>query len=179
MEHLIDPAQYIDNDKLPMLIELVEEFSKQDVAHLLNDVGEDHVGVSINWKSVAYDYNDKKYSNDALADLLQPILDYAAQIPGINRVTINFLEQYSFMPLHVDNDGLEEYDCSSLQYNIIIPVTDFGQSIIGDRVIKNKKGYPLIFNGQVPHGAMNDTLDTRITIFLLVNKSRFNNDSSK
>lgn len=179
METLLAPDTYIDRDKLPALIELVEDFSKQDIYHLLNDVGEDHVGISINWKSVAYDFRDRKFSNEALADKLQSIIEYAGQVPGINRVTINFLERYSFMPLHVDNDDLEEYDFSGMSYNIIIPVTNFGQSIVGDRVIKNKKGYPLIFDGQVPHGAMNDTLDTRITIFLLVEKTRFTNDSTK
>lgn len=176
-EYLIDPSKYIDNNKLPALVDLVEEFSKQELSHLWVDVGEAHVGRSINWKSIAYDLRDKVFSSKELEEKMAPIVKYAETIEGLNRITINFLEGYSFMPVHVDGEGLEEYDTSNGSYNIIVSVTDHGQSIVDYIVIKNKKGYPLIFDGQVPHGAMNDTLQIRITMFLLVDKTRFINDS--
>lgn len=175
---LLNPNSYVDYDKLPSLIELVEEFSKQDLSNVWSDVGEDHVGTSINWKSVTYDIPTNHFSNDGLAEIMLPIVEYVKTMQGINRVTVNYLFKYSFMPIHVDGEGIPEYDTSNLSYNIIIPVTDHGQSIIDYTVIKNKKGHPLIFDGMVPHGAMNDTLDTRITIFLLVDKTKFTYDCS-
>lgn len=177
MERLLAPSTYIDNDKLPKFVDLVEEFSKQNLSHLWVDVGEVHVGRSINWKSIAYDLHDKQFSSKELEEKLESIVKYAETIEGLNRVTINFLEGYSFMPIHVDEGGDPAYSNSNMSYNIIVPVTDHGQSIIDHKVIDNKKGYPLIFDGMVPHGAMNDTLDTRITIFLLVDKTRFIHDS--
>ena len=51
MERLLDPSTYIDKDKLPKFVDLVEEFSKQELSHLWVDVGEANVGKSINWKS--------------------------------------------------------------------------------------------------------------------------------
>lgn len=175
-EYLIDPTRYIDNDKLPKLVNLVEEFSKQELSHLWVDVGEVHVGRSINWKSIAYDLYDKQFSSKELEEKLAPIVSYVETIEGVTRITINFLEGYSFMPIHVDSGG--EYSDSNVSYNIIVPVTDIGQSIVDYKVFNNKRGQPLIFDGMVPHGAMNDTLDTRITIFLLVDKSRFAHASS-
>jgi hypothetical protein len=78
------------------------------------------------------------------------------------------------MPIHIDDETKPEYDESSEYYNIIVPVNSLGWSIVDYKVMKNEKCKPLIFNGQVPHGAMNDTLETRITIYLIVEKSRFN-----
>ena len=179
MELLLDPSTYIDNDKLPTFVELVEEFSKQDLSHLWFDVGEVHVGRSINWKSIAYDLQDKHFASKELEEKLAPIVQYAETIVGLKRVTINFLEGYSFMPIHVDGEGIPEYDTRNGSYNVIVPVTDHGQSIVDYVVVKNKKGYPLIFHGQVPHGAMNDTLQTRITLFLIVDKTRFIHDSTQ
>jgi hypothetical protein len=49
-----------------------------------------------------------------------------------------------------------------------------GYSIIDYKLIKNKAGETLVFDGQLPHGGMNDTLETRVTIFLNVNKEAFN-----
>jgi hypothetical protein len=178
MELLLDPSTYIDNDKLPAFVDLVEEFSKQDLSHLWFDVGEVHVGRSINWKSIAYDLHDKHFASKELEEKLAPIVEYAETIVGLKRVTINFLEGYSFMPIHVDGEGIPEYDTRNGSYNVVVPVTDHGQSIVDYVVVKNKKGCPLIFHGQVPHGAMNDTLQTRITLFLIVDKTRFIHDST-
>jgi hypothetical protein len=121
---------------------------------------------------------DKHFASKELEEKLMPIVKYAETIPGLQRVTINFLEGYSFMPIHVDGEDIPEYDTTNGPYNIIVSVTDHGQSIVDYVVIKNKKGYPLIFHGQVPHGAMNDTLQTRITLFLLVDKTRFIHEST-
>lgn len=179
MKLLLDPSTYIDNDKLPILVDLVEEFSKQELSHLWFDVGEVHVGRSINWKSIAYDLRDKHFASKELEEKLAPIVEYAETMVGLKRVTINFLEGYSFMPIHVDGDeDIPEYDTRNGSYNVVVPVTDHGQSIVDYVVVKNKKGHPLIFHGQVPHGAMNDTLQTRITLFLIVDKTRFIHDST-
>ena len=180
MELLLDPSTYIDNDKLPAFVELVEEFLKQDVSKFWIDVGEQNVGVSINWKSIiVYDTTGNISVSEELEESARHIIEYAITLKGLQRITINFLKGYSFMPIHVDGDDTKEYDSSNLSYNIIVPVTDHGQSIVDYKVIKNIRGYPLIFDGQVPHGAMNDTLETRITIYLQVNKTRFKNDSTQ
>lgn len=172
---LINPTAYLDNDKLPTLVNLVEEFTKQDLSKFWVDVGEHNVGTSINWKSViVYDADGCWAVSDELAEQAKSIIDFASTIPGINRITINLLEKYSFMPMHIDDEARSEYDNSSSYYNIIVPVNSLGWSIVDYKVIKNEKYSSLIFNGQVPHGAMNDTLDTRITIYLIVEKSRFN-----
>ena len=176
---LLSPTSYIETDKFPKLIELVEEFSQQDLSDVWSDVGEDNVGTSINWKSVSYDIHDDYFSNPGLEEKMHSIVNYVKAMQGVKRITINYLSKYSFMPIHVDGgDDIPEYDTSNSSYNVIIPITDHGQSIIDYTVIKNKKGEPLIFDGMVPHGAMNDTLHTRITIFLLINKTKFTNDRS-
>lgn len=178
-EILLGPNSYIDNDKLPKLVDLIEEFSKQDLSKFWIDVGEKNVGVSINWKSIImYDTTGNISVSKELEECSKHIVKYATNLTGLQRITINFLKGYSFMPIHVDGDDSKEYDTSiNLSYNIIVPVTDHGQSIIDYKVIKNKKGYPLIFDGQIPHGAMNDKLETRITIYLQVDKKQFKNDS--
>lgn len=177
---LVDPNNYIDNKQLPILSSLIEEFVKQDVSKYWIDVGEKNVGVSINWKSIImYDTTNNYQVSDELKLAIPNIVDYATTMPGLHRITVNFLTGFSFMPIHTDTDYLPDYDTSSTNYNIILPITDFGQSIVDYRVIKNKKGDALIFDGQVPHGAINDTTGTRITIYLLVDKTRFTNDSTE
>lgn len=172
---LLSPKDYLDNDKLEGLVDLVDQFSKQDISKFWIDVGELNVGTSINWKSVVpYDVDATWTVSPELEETARNIIDYVKSINGISRVTINLLQKYSFMPIHIDDDTRPEYDDTSRYYNIIIPVNDHGWSIVDYKVIKNKKGEPLIFNSQVPHGAMNDTLETRITIYLIVEKSRFN-----
>lgn len=176
-ERLIDPNSYIDNDKLPTLVDLIEEFSKQDVSTFWIDVGEVNAGISLNWKSVIiYDNTGNISVSKELEDRAKRIIDYAITLNGLQRITINFLEQVSFMPIHTDSTDIPEYDTSNTSYNIILPVNDHGWSIVDYKVIKNKKGYPLIFDGQVPHGSMNDTLETRITAYLLIDKTQFKND---
>lgn len=176
---LLAPSAYVDNDKLPKLVDLIDNFSKQDISKFWVDVGEMNVGTSINWKCVVmYDVDSTWAVSTELKEHASNIIDYIKTLKGIRRITVNFLEKGSFMPLHVDNEELPEYDTSSPYYNIIIPVTNNGQSIIDDRVIKNQKGYPLIFDGQVPHGAMNNTLERRITIYLMIDKTEFKNDNS-
>ena len=153
---------------------------KQDVSKYWIDVGEKNVGVSINWKSIImYDTTNNYQVSDELKLAIPNIVDYATTMPGLHRITVNFLTGFSFMPIHTDTDYLPDYDTSSTNYNIILPITDFGQSIVDYRVIRNKKGDALIFDGQVPHGAINDTTGTRITIYLLVDKTRFTNDSTE
>lgn len=173
-ERLLEPDCYIDNNKLSALVDLIEEFSKQDVSKFWIDVGEQNVGVSINWKSIImYDNTGNISVSEELEKSARHIVEYATTLKGLQRITINFLKSYSFMPIHVDGDDTREYDASNLSYNIILPVNDHGWSIVDYKVIKNKKGYPLIFDGQVPHGSMNDTLETRITAYLLIDKTQF------
>lgn len=176
---LLDPSTYIDHNKIPHLVDLIEEFSKQDVSKFWVDVGEMNVGTSINWKCLVMFDQDGTWTIDKeLEEKSKHILEYLNTMKGLRRATVNFLEKGSFMPLHVDNEDLPEYDTSSPYYNIIVPVTNNGQSIIDDRVIKNQKGYSLIFDGQVPHGAINSTQERRITIYLMVNKTEFNHDNT-
>ena len=172
---LLNSETYLDHDKLPMLVDLVDEYTKQDLSKFWVDVGEHNVGRSINWKSViVYDVDNTWPISNELADHAKNIINFANTIPGINRITINLLNEYSFMPIHIDDETRPEYDDSSKYYNIILSVNSVGWSIVDYKVIKNEKYQSLIFNSQVPHGAMNDILETRITIYLIVEKSRFN-----
>lgn len=169
---------YLDQNKIPKLISLVEEFSKQDLAEFWVDVGELNVGTSINWKSVVpYDAGGSWTVNELLSEKAKDIIDYVKTMRGIHRVTINYLQKYSFMPIHIDDETRPEYDTNSKYYNIIVSVNGHGWSIVDYKVIKNVPGEVLVFNGQVPHGAMNDTLETRITIYLIVEKAFFDDNS--
>lgn len=179
MPRLISVENYIDKERLPTLVNLVSQFSKQDLDKLLVDVGELNVGTSINWKSaVVYDTNGSWSVGAELQSKARSIIEFARTVPGVNRITINFLQKYSFMPIHIDDESKSEYDDSGQYYNIILPVNDHGWSIVDFTVIKNKIGEPLIFSGQVPHGAMNDTLETRITIYMIVEKKQFKHVSA-
>ena len=165
---------YIDHDKIPKLISLVEEFSKQDLADVWIDVGELNVGTSINWKSIIpYDTGDSWAVSELLNQKASDIISHAKTMKGIHRVTLNYLQKYSFMPIHVDDETRPEYDMDGQYYNIIVSVNGLGWSILDYKVIKNTPGQVLVFDGQVPHGAMNDTLETRITIYLIVEKAYF------
>jgi aspartyl/asparaginyl beta-hydroxylase (cupin superfamily) len=83
------------------------------------------------------------------------------------------------MPIHIDNEEYGEYDFSGKYLNIILPVTSNGWSVVDYKLIKNKRGEAIMFSGQVPHGAMNDTNETRVSIYLIVEKSRFKNDDTE
>ena len=175
--NLIDPSSYIDADKILRLAELVEEFSKQDISKHWIDVSEKEFDFSLNWKSIiVYDKTGNYEVSDELKILAGDIIEYAAKISGLNRITINFLLRYSFMPIHTDTPEKADYDFSNTDFNMIVPCNDNGWSIIDYKVIKNAKGVPLVFDGQVPHGAMNDTGNTRLTAYLLLDKKYFKND---
>lgn len=177
---LLTPDSYLDNDKLPILVDMVEELAKQDFSKFLVDVGELNVGTSINWKSlIIFDNTDSWEVSDELAQRVKHITDFTQSLTGISRITINFLHKHSFMPIHIDDENYGEYDFSGNYYNIILPVTDHGWSIVDYKVIKNKRGEALMFSGQVPHGAMNDTTETRVSIYLIVEKTRFKNDNTQ
>jgi len=174
---ILEASAYVDNDKIPKLVELVKEFVKQDVDHLGVDIGEKNVGESINWKSIIvipYEKDEYWTHNQELDDKAKAVVEYAKGMAGMERFAINILYKCSLIPIHLDDDQRPEYDSSGRYYNIIVPMDNNGYSIIDYKLIKNKIGNTLVFDGQLPHGGMNDTLDTRITIFLNVNKKAFN-----
>jgi hypothetical protein len=120
---LLNSKTYLDNDKIPSLVDLVDEYTKQDLSKFWVDVGEHNVGRSINWKSViVYDIDNTWPVSEELAKHAKSIIDFANTIPGINRITINLLQSFSFMPIHIDDETRPEYDDSGKYYNIIIPV---------------------------------------------------------
>jgi hypothetical protein len=173
---ILPPESYVDNNKIPRLVEFVEEFMKQDVSNFWVDIGEKNVGTSINWKSIIvnpYDIDEYWSQNRELEDKAKHIIDYVKTMKGVERFAINVLFKASLIPIHVDDDKRPEYDFTSRCYNILIPIYDHGYSIVDYKLIKNKTGVPLVFDGQIPHGGMNDTLETRITLFLNVNKEAF------
>jgi hypothetical protein len=175
--NLIDPASYIDIAKISKLIELVENFSKKDPSKHWIDVSEKVIDISLNWKSIiVYDKTGNYEVSDEVKISAGDIIEYAAEISGLNRITINFLLRYSFMPIHTDTPEKADYDFSNTNFNMIVPCDNNGWSIVDYKVIKNKKGVPLVFDGQVPHGAMNDTGNTRLTAYLLLDKKYFKND---
>lgn len=174
---ILEPEAYVDNNKIPRLIELVQEFVKKGVDHLGVDIGEKNVGQSINWKSiivVPYEKDEYWTHSPELDDKAKDVIAFAKDMAGVERFAINILYKCSLIPIHLDDDSRPEYDNSGRYYNIIIPLDDNGWSIIDSKLIKNKAGSTLVFDGQLPHGGMNDTLETRITIFLNVNKKAFN-----
>lgn len=171
------PDSYIDIEKIPRLIHLIEEFSKQDISKFWIDVSEKVIDVSLNWKSIiVYDTTGNYDVSEELKDLAKDIISHAVTLSGLNRITINFLMRYSFMPIHTDTPEKADYDFSNSDFNMIVPCDSNGWSIVDYKVIKNVKGIPLVFDGQVPHGAMNDTTNTRITAYLLIDKKYFKND---
>jgi len=176
--NLIDPVSYINVEKIPRLIELVEEFSKQDPSKHWIDVSEKVIDISLNWKSIIlYDKTGNYEVSNDLKISARDIINYADTIVGLKRITINFLLRYSFMPIHTDTPEKVDYDFSNTDFNMIVPCDNNGWSIVDYKVIKNVKGIPLVFDGQVPHGAMNDTTDTRMTAYQLIDKKYFKNDS--
>ena len=175
---------YKDCAKLPCLINLVEEFIKGDMSSFWVTIGEEETattGLKLGWNSIiAYDTTGKNVVLDNLSKAALEIIEYAKTISGLDRITLNFLKPLSLMPIHIDGKpgpvkdiGLGEYDISGPHYNVIIPVNTAGRSIIDDKVISNEQGKAIVFDCQIPHGAMNDSLETRITIFLLINKEEF------
>jgi hypothetical protein len=174
---ILESSAYVGNDKIPKLVELVQKFMKQDVDHLGVDIGEKNVGQSINWKSIiVIPYAKDEYwtHNQELDDKAKHIIEHAKSMQGVERFAINILYKCSLIPIHLDDDKRPEYDSNGSYYNIIIPMDNNGYSIIDYKLIKNKEGETLVFDGQLPHGGMNDTLETRVTIFLNVNKEAFN-----
>jgi hypothetical protein len=177
---LLDRESYLDNDKLPILLGMVEELLKQDLSKFSFDVGEYNAGITINWRSIIiFDVDGCWQVSDELAQKVKHITDFTKTVPGINRITINFLEKHTCMPIHIDNEEYGEYDFSGKYLNIILPVTSNGWSVVDYKLIKNKRGEAIMFSGQVPHGAMNDTNETRVSIYLIVEKSRFKNDDTE
>ena len=168
---------YNDHAKLPYLTTLVEEFIKGDMSSFWITIGEEETagtGLELGWNSIIlYDTTGKNTVLDKVSIAGSEIIEYAKKIDNLDRITLNFLKPLSLMPIHVDGNDLDEYDTSGPHYNIILPVNTAGRSIIGDKVILNEKGKSIVFDCQIPHGAMNDSLETRITIFLLVNKENF------
>ena len=175
---IVEPETYVDFDKIPTLVEYVNEFVKQDMSKFWVDVGEKNVGESIRWYSIIvmpYENGDAYWTyNQELEDKAKHIIDYVKDMAGVERCAINILEKVSLIPIHLDDDKRPEHDTSGRLYNILIPLNDNGWSLVDGNMIKNKAGVPLVFDGQLPHGGMNDTLDTRMTIFLNVRKESFN-----
>lgn len=174
---------YIDSQKISGLVELIEELVKQDLRQYMFDLGYEEKlpgiinGTFVDWKSITvYDSTEGNPVDKNFAILASKVIDYVKDMDGVVRLVINFLGSFSNMPLHIDNLDLPEYDNSSWYYNMLIPITNHGQSVIDGKVIPNKKGEGLVFDGQVPHAAINQTSDMRITIFLLVDKLKFNNE---
>lgn len=174
---MLEPENYISNDKIPKLVEYVTEFVKQDMSKFWVDVGEKNVGETIRWYSIIvipFDGDAFWVHNQELEDQAKHIIDYCKTMEGVERVAINILDKVSLIPIHLDDDKRPEYDSSGRHYNIIIPIDNNGYSIIDNKLFKNSTGVPLMFDGQLPHGGMNDTLEKRVTIFLNVNKKAFN-----
>jgi hypothetical protein len=174
---LVDPLRYTDIDKIPKLIDLIDDLTSHDVSKFWIDVSEKVIDVSLNWKSlIIYDNTGNYDVPNELTDMAKDIIEYTKTISGLNRITVNFLMRYSFMPIHTDTPDKPDYDTSNNSYNMIYPVDGNGWSIVDYKVIKNEKGKALVFDGQVPHGAMNDTTYTRKTVYLLLEKKYFKND---
>lgn len=171
---LIEPQTYIDINKIEKLVEKIEKFVENDISRFCIDVGEMNVGFSINWKSlILFDATNNFIIDDNLEKLAEDIIEYSKTISGLKRITVNFLMRYSFMAMHTDTPSKLDYDTSGNMYNMIAPINDNGWSIIDYKVIKNKKKQYLIFDGQIPHGAMNDTPEIRKTVYLLIEKKYF------
>lgn len=171
---LIEPSTYIGINKIEKLLEILEKFIENDISRFCIDVGEMNVRFSINWKSlILFDKTNNFKIDPDLEKIAADVVEYSNTIEGLNRITINFLMRYSFMAMHTDTPSKDDYDTSGTMYNMILPINDNGWSIVDYKVIKNKKGHPLIFDGQIPHGAMNDTPEIRKTVYLLIDKNYF------
>lgn len=169
---MINIDTYKDLSLMAPFVEEVTFFAqKSNLAKFFIDVGEinEDVGQSINWKAiVVWDKTGSYTISDDLQDQAALIINLAKDIPGLQRITINFLGPMALMPMHRDSEVITS------DYNMIIPVTDNGWFFLDNRVIKSKKHDMIVFDGCVLHGVMNDSFEERISIYLLIEKSRFN-----
>jgi hypothetical protein len=174
---ILEPSSYLDLAKLPSLIELVENFCNQPISTHLVDVGLKDEGIASNYSAVViYDITGESVINDELAQLVQPITAYSRNINDLNRIFVNFLNPNSTVPVHLENPTLPEYNNDVVfSYNIIVPVTTHGSHIIDNTTLVSVKGSPIIFNGQVPHGTINNSTQTHIWVTMIVDSSRFIN----
>ena len=171
---MINPNTYKDIELLPTLVDNVLSFTQRgDLSNFFIDVGEFNVGKSINWKAiVVWDVTGNYVIENELKEVAEPIIDIAKNIPGLQRITINFLGPMSVMPMHQDSEGYTN------DYNMIIPITDNGWFLLDGKVFKSSKNEKIVFDGCILHGVMNDSFDERISLYLLIDKGRFY-DSAK
>lgn len=177
-QYLIDPLTYVDYEKLLVLSDLIQKFVEHDCSRYWFDVSELEDEFSLNWKAIVLlDRTNNWKIDTVLKPYTQDIINYALTIKGMSRITVNFLLKRSFIPIHTDTPSKKDYDDSCSLYNVILPLDDNGWSIIDYQVLKNQKNSMLVFDGQVPHGALNETAGMRKTVYLLIEKKYFKNDN--
>lgn len=166
---MIESSKYKEIKILPILVDKISLFVKEhDLTDFFIDVGELNVGRSINWKAIIlWDETDSYIIKPDLQNAASSVIAVAETMPGLKRITINFLDPMSVMPMHRDSEE------PTPNYNMIIPITDNGWFILDDKVIKSTKNEKILFDGSSLHGVMNDSFERRISVYLLISKDRF------
>lgn len=166
---MIDSSTYKEATLVPTLVSKINSFiENEDLSNFFIDVGEYNVGRSINWKAIVlWDVTGNYDISDDLKNAASTVIDVAKMMPGLQRITVNFLGAMAVMPMHKDS---EDY---TSDYNMIIPVTDNGWFLLDGKVFKSSKDEQIVFDGCIPHGVMNDSFEERRSVYLLINKGRF------
>lgn len=181
---ILKNENYVDLSKVSKLTRLVKElFDKIDVEKFKVDIGEKNTGTTVRWYSVIIIphtdvKNDAYYINyEELDKAAADLIAHAKNMEGMERLALNILEPCSVVPMHYDNYSDDnEKECA--YYNLLVPLDNNGYSIVGEKLIKNKDGEPIIFDPQTYHGGMNDTLDIRRNYFCKIKNEAFRDVST-
>tara|TARA_B110000858_G_scaffold189049_1_gene235341 strand:+ start:569 stop:1138 length:570 start_codon:yes stop_codon:yes gene_type:complete len=180
---ILPNESYIDNDKITHLTKLIQQLvDTVDIKSFGVDVGMVNKGYNIGWYStivMPFEHEDTFYVKyPELHDAAQEVLAFAKTMNGIDRIAINTLAPVSLLPLHYDNESDEDDKIPIPHYNLLVPLTDGGHSIVNDRLYENYYGVPIIFDPQSHHGAINSSEEWRMNYFVKVKNEAFHEFNS-
>jgi hypothetical protein len=180
---ILPNESYIDFDKIPQLTSLIQQLvDTVDIKSFGVDVGVANEGIHIGWYStivMPFEHIDSFYVKyPELHEAAQDVLEFAKTMQGVDRIAINTLAPVALLPLHYDNEANEDDDILIPHYNLLVPLTDGGHSIVNDKLYENHYGVPIIFDPQALHGAINSTREWRMNYFVKVKNEAFRNDST-
>jgi len=180
---ILPNESYIDFDKISQLTTLIQQLvDTVDIKSFGVDVGVATEGTHIGWYStivMPFEHLDFFYVKyPELHEAAQDVLAFAKTMQGVDRIAVNTLAPITLLPLHYDNEANEDNGIPIPHYNLLVPLTDGGHSIVNDKLYENHYGVPIIFDPQSLHGAINSTREWRMNYFVKVKNEAFCNDST-
>lgn len=176
---ILPNESYVDLHKVDKLTELVLDLIERvDVKQYGVNVGKVNNEPYLDgWYSVIvmpFEHEDAFYVEyPELYDAAKDLIAYAKTMAGMDRLAINILEPCCLLPLHYDNGTNADDMGNPPHYNILVPLSGNGHSIVNDKLYVNKKGEPLIFDPQSFHGGFNSTYEDRYNYFVKVKNEAF------